>query len=191
VYTTNREHPTVPGDEMLMTRSATGAMLWAKGCVRQVAIVPHYRGGDGPSGRCREGKVWTIMFGLRQGSRVQRLSDAVRFALEAGDVPDDVDASTLAMVEQWGRYAGRTVTYFRVFDPAQAASRWPDVFSKLSYADLEASPRLVLFGGLVEADGTVVLTHVPAKQLATPHREPADRAAHTDDERFVFPSRSA
>jgi hypothetical protein len=111
----------------------------------------------------------------------------VRFAIQAHDLPSNVDVSTLAMVEQRGRYAGRTITYFRVFNPTQVAAHAPDVATRLSYADLESRPELVLCAGMLEQDGTVVMTHVPVARLEVPQRQAADRAAHADDERFVFP----
>ena len=113
----------------------------------------------------------------------------MRFALQAGDVPAHLDATTLAMVEQRGRYAGRTVTYSGVRSCSRLSLA--RCLQQLSYADLATSPELVLCSGLVEADGTVVLTHSPSQQLGTPDREPADRTAHADDERFVFPSQPA
>jgi hypothetical protein len=131
------------------------------------------------------------MFGFQRGSAVHRLPEPIRVALDAARPSARVDASTLAMVELRGRFAGRKVTFFRVFNPTQAASHAPDVFSKLSYADLESHPELVLYAGLLEQDGSVVMTQTPAEQGAVLLREPADRAAHQDDERFVAQSQQA
>ncbi len=57
-----------------------------------------------------------------------------------------------------------------------------------AYKDLSAYPKLVLRTGHVEEDGGVVINRpVRSVDAAIPVRAPADRAAHADDERFVFP----
>ena len=128
------------------------------------------------------------MFGFRRRSGQWSPSAAICRALEADGLPPGIDrASALGVVESRGRYSGRKVTYFRVFDPAPATERELDV---RSFEDLEAHPDLVLRAGHIEQDGTVMIKwRAPALDAATPVRELADRAAHGGDERFVFPER--
>jgi len=55
---------------------------------------------------------------------------------------------------------------------------------------LYAHAYLVMAAGHGERDGLVVLTDARDPDArATPLRVPANRAAHLDDERFVFPDR--
>src|ERR671931_136367 len=99
--------------------------------------------------------------------------------------------STVGVVESSHRYAGRQVTAFRVFDPKRAAGRAVDLFTSSTYDDLGAHLDLVLRAGFIDQDGTVVIyTHSPAQDAGVPTRVPADRAAHADDERYVFPGKS-
>ena len=128
------------------------------------------------------------MFGFRHRSSQRSPSAAIGRALESDGLPPGIDrASELGMVESRGRYSGRKVTYFRVFDPARAAERELEV---RAFGDLDTHRTLVLRTGHVEQDGTVVMTwRAPALDAATPVRELADRAAHGGDERFVFPER--
>jgi hypothetical protein len=127
------------------------------------------------------------MFGFmwRSGARVP--SAAIGRALELEGLPPGIGAaSSLGVVESRGRYAGRGVTYIRVFDPARAAERVLDV---LAFKDLDDYRSLVLRTGHVEKDGTVVLSwRAPSTDAEIPVRERADRAMHTGDERFVFPN---
>jgi len=77
------------------------------------------------------------------------------------------------------------VRYFRAFDPARAAERGIQV---RLFTDLDTHAELVLGSGHVERDGTVVLSQRDGSALSTTFkRSEADRAAHGDDERFVFP----
>src|SRR5215216_168450 len=102
-------------------------------------------------------------------------------------MPSGTMVSTLGVVESAGKSSGRKVTYFRVFDPKQAAARSVDVFTKFTYQDLGNHLDLVLRSGFIERDGTIVLySRTPSPDAAIPARQPADRAAHTDDEKFVF-----
>jgi hypothetical protein len=124
------------------------------------------------------------MFGFKRKSGVRSPSAALRRALESDGLPAGTDASALGVVESRDRYAGRTVTYFRVFDPARAAARSVDV---RGYDDLEAHPDLVLRAGHIEQDGAIVIGwRAAAADAASPTRERADRGAHGDDERYVF-----
>ncbi len=130
------------------------------------------------------------MFGFRRRLDQRSPSAAIFRAIESDGLPPGVDAaSALGVVESRGTYAGRKVTYIRVFDPARATEHGLDV---RAFGDLEAHPDLVLRAGHVEQDGTVVITwRAPALDAATPVRERADRAAHGGDERFVFQNRAA
>ena len=125
------------------------------------------------------------MFGFMRRSGERSRSAAIQRALERDGLPPGIDAAAaLGVVESGGTYAGRRVSYIRVFDPARAAERAVDV---RAFGDLDGHPDLVLRMGHVEKDGTVVITwRPPAADAATPPRERADRAMHADDERFVF-----
>ena len=126
------------------------------------------------------------MFDFMRRSSPQHPTTAIRHALkEDGLFSDGGEAVELSVVESRGRYAGRTVRYFRVFDPAQTGTRGLNI---RSYQDLNAHPGLHLRTGHVEEDGSVIINpRVPSLDAAIPERERADRAALTGDERFVFP----
>jgi hypothetical protein len=62
------------------------------------------------------------------------------------------DMIPLRMLEERGQYAGRPVTYFRVFDPTNA--KWAGVELR-RYDSLDA--RRILHSGHVERDGQIVL----------------------------------
>ena len=127
------------------------------------------------------------MFDFLRRSGMQCPSGAVFRALEAQGLPPGTDISALGVVRSLGRFAGRKVTYLRVYDPRRAATRVANVFTKFTYQDLDAHPYLVLRAGFIEQDGTVVTyAQSPALDAAVPLREPADRAAHAEDERPVL-----
>ena len=127
------------------------------------------------------------MFGFKRKSGVQSPSAAMSRALESDGLPAGVDAAALGVVEDRGSYAGRGVSYVRVFDRARVAARAVGV---QSFGDLDAHPDLVLRMGHVEKDGAVVITwRAPSPDAETPTREQADRTTH-DDERFVFPGQA-
>ena len=127
------------------------------------------------------------MFGFTRKSEVAGPSAAILRALKSDGWPAGVDmASALGVVVSRGGYAGRKVTYFRLFDAERASARGASVHA---FGDLDARPDLVLRSGHLEKDGTVVITwREPAADAAAPARERADRATHGDDERFVFPA---
>jgi hypothetical protein len=126
------------------------------------------------------------MFDFLHKPGMRSPSAAMRRALEADNLPRGTDLSALGVVESPGRYAGRKVHYFRVFDPRRAAEQNVDVFSASAYHDLDAHLDLVLRAGFIEGNGTVLLfAQPPAPEGAVPPREPADRAAHADVERFI------
>jgi len=125
------------------------------------------------------------MFGFTRKSGQRSPTDAVRRALESDGLPPGIaDSAALGVTESHGNYAGRKVTYIRVFDPARAAEAGLKI---QTYADLDAHPNLVLRKGHVEKDGTVVITwRAPLPGAETPARQAADRAMHTDGQ-FVHP----
>jgi hypothetical protein len=125
------------------------------------------------------------MFRLFRRSNSHPPADSIVQALASNGLPQDMDPATLAVVEQRGSYAGRQVRYFRAFDPVRAAERGIQV---RQFADLDTHPELVLGSGHLEHDGKLVLSQRDRSPLATTFtRRAADRAAHGDDERFVFP----
>ena len=93
------------------------------------------------------------------------------------------DSAALTVLERHGSYSGRRVNFFRAFNPTQATA---GAIRIRAFADLDAHRELVLGSGHVEHEGMVVLTSQPEQDHAVPIREPADRGAHADDERFVF-----
>src|SRR5205809_1000175 len=97
------------------------------------------------------------MFGFLRKSGMRSPSAAMLRALERDGLPPGTVVSTLGVVESRGTSSGRKVTYFRVFDPKQAAARAVDVSSKDSYENLNANLDLVLRAGFIEQDGTVVI----------------------------------
>ena len=84
-----------------------------------------------------------------------------------------------------GRYAARTVCYFRVFDPARTSERGLAI---RAYRDLSAHPDMLLRTGHIEQDGSVVIDHrVRSLDAAIRMQELEDRSAHAGNERFIFP----
>jgi hypothetical protein len=130
------------------------------------------------------------MFGFGRKPDPQSPSAAIRQAIgQAGPVGRIDDLSTLRVVESRGRYAGRTVTFVRIYDPALAAQ---SVVTVKHFDDLDLHPGLVLWSGHVERDGGVsIRRNGPALDAATPTRASANRDGHEDDERFVFFTRDA
>lgn len=96
------------------------------------------------------------MFGIFRRSAPRPLSDEIRRAIEKdGMTPSVSNPSLLRMVAVGGRYSDRKVTYFRIFDPSNAAQQTMDI---RRYKDFDVFPGLVLRSGHVEQDGTVILT---------------------------------
>ena len=106
------------------------------------------------------------MFDFLRKPAMRTPSDALREALEANNLPDGVNMSKLGVVESRGRYAGRTVTYIRVFDRDSAARHSMDIHSRRAYKDFDAHRDLILGAGFVEKDGTVVLHAQPSAPAA-------------------------
>jgi hypothetical protein len=131
------------------------------------------------------------MFNFMHRSGMRSPSAALLRALQSDGLPPGTDVSRLGVVESRGRYSGRKVTFIRVFDPNRAAGRSVDVFTDHTYDDLNAHLDLVLRSGHIEQDGTVMITSRAASPDAqVPRREPAIRADHADDEKFVFQKES-
>ena len=129
------------------------------------------------------------MFSLFRRSHPRQLTAAMTRALVSGGLPPGLQASTLSVVLQHGSYSGRRVSHFRIFDPIRLAERGLQV---QAFGDLDAHPDLVLGSGHVESDGAVVLsTRRDSRVTSTPARSEADRSAHIDDERIVFPTGTA
>ena len=126
------------------------------------------------------------MFDILRRSSPRELSRTVRHAFERDGLLFVIDAYPAHhMAELRGRYAGRTVTFIRVFDPAHVAKRGLKV---RAYRDLDAHLDLVLATGRIEDDGEVTIDRMaPVAEAAVPARARRDRAAHAGDERFVFP----
>ena len=130
------------------------------------------------------------MFGFLRTAAPRSPSAAICHVIEQSGLPSwIISSSMLRVVESRGRYAGRPVTFIRVFDPVRAAEREVVV---QRFRDLDAQPSLVLWSGHVERDGVVALARrSPGPDLRMSTRSRADRAAHPDDERFVFQGRDA
>jgi hypothetical protein len=120
------------------------------------------------------------MFGFKRKPAVQQPSAALSRAIVASGLPPGCNhpVTTFRVVERQERYSGRKVTQVRIFDPSQAEARGVAVGT---YDDLDTHPDLILCTGRVEQDGTVSITRqATAPSTATPTRQAADRAAHTD-----------
>jgi hypothetical protein len=107
----------------------------------------------------------------------------IRQTLADAGVPSAADPAGLTVLERMGSYSGRRVNFFRAFDPTRAAAR---SLSVQGFRDLDGHQDLVLGSGHVEHEGLVMLDGRPEAEHATPVRALADRADHSDDERFVF-----
>jgi hypothetical protein len=90
-------------------------------------------------------KFWQKTGALPVSPRLRSLLVDKRGVTEEG-------STTLRMIEQRGQYAGRSVTFFRVFNPETAARA--NVVPR-HYRDL--SDDLVLHAGHIEGDGSIVL----------------------------------
>jgi hypothetical protein len=107
------------------------------------------------------------MFAFLRRSPPPALTEAIRHAIEK-DGMAPTNPSRLRMVEVGGRYSDRRVTYFRVFDPSNAAQQTLDI---RRYTDFDVFPGLVLRSGHVEREGTVV----PTKPVSTLPAQPTVR----------------
>lgn len=128
------------------------------------------------------------MFNFFRRAQPRRPTTRIAQALVSNGLTPGVDPSRLGLVLRHGSYAGRGVNYFRVFDPTQVSERNLQI---RRFADLDASPELVIGSGHVEDDGTVVLSRRDQTRAAnTLVRDEADRSAHRDDDEFVFPDQA-
>lgn len=126
------------------------------------------------------------MFDFLRKPGMRTPSAALRRALEANSLPAGADVAELGVVESRGSYAGRPVTYIRVFDPASAVRRSVDVYSRQAYKDFNAHLDLVLRAGFVEQDGRVVLYAQPAASTAAAGSgETAERGARADHAQVI------
>jgi hypothetical protein len=105
------------------------------------------------------------MFKVFNRSRPPRYP-TIREALVHSGLSTAADSNQVVVVEKTGQYAGRRVTFFRAFEPERL--------------------EVLLRSGHVEQDGRIVVDSRPEPEGATPVRQPANRADHTDDERLVF-----
>jgi hypothetical protein len=129
------------------------------------------------------------MFNWLRRRGTQHPGLALREALLKDGLPAGIDPATLGLLEEHGQYAGRRVTYVRVFDALRAADLG---LQPRAFGDLDRHPELLVAAGHVEQNATVVITRRPMESDAPLHaRDKADRAAHADDERHVFPPTSA
>jgi len=129
------------------------------------------------------------MFNWLRRRGTQHPGLALREALLKDGLPAGIDPATLGLLEEHGQYAGRRVTYVRVFAALRAADLG---LQPRAFGDLDRHPELLVAAGHVEQNGTVVITRRPMESDAPLHaRDKADRAAHADDERHVFPPTSA
>lgn len=112
------------------------------------------------------------MFSFIRKPGARSPSAAIRRAIEADGLPLGVDRpSVLAVVEQRGRYALRSVTYIRIFEPAWARALGVDV---RVFGDLDVHPDLILKSGHVERDGEVIITARASESEPTPQTPSAD-----------------
>jgi hypothetical protein len=125
------------------------------------------------------------MFGFLRAPAPRSPSAAICRVIEQSGLPAWIGRSSmLRVVESRGRYAGRPVTFIRVFDPVRAAEREVVV---QRFRDLDTQPSLVLWSGHVERDGLVALSRrSPGPDLRPSTRSHADRTAHADDAHLVF-----
>jgi hypothetical protein len=99
-------------------------------------------------------------------NRPQLRYPTIRQALVEAGLSAAGDSARIAVLEKHGQYAGRRVNFFRAFEPGHQD--------------------LLLRSGHVEPEGKVILDGVSGPEGATPVRERANRADHTDDEHLVF-----
>ena len=94
------------------------------------------------------------MFGFLNTSQVKNVPEEVERMLRLEEGLRSADFAELRIVKSTGQYAGRNVTFIRVFDPGRALSRGVTVRNA---KDLDGHADLVLRAGIVEQDGRVVI----------------------------------
>mgnify|MGYP001587235283 FL=1 len=92
------------------------------------------------------------MWNWMDRSEVRPLTNVVRGVLLQERGLSGVAAGPLRMALKKGRYAGRDVTYFRVFDPAAQAAGAPVT---AHFSDLDGAA--ALYSGHIEREGHVIL----------------------------------
>jgi len=101
-----------------------------------------------------------MMWKFWQKPGVVPVSTKVRVLLVKDRGVSEDNATKLRMIEESGHYDGRSVTYFRIFDPEVAGRA---KVKPHRYGDLDGD--LVLHAGHIERDGSVVLnTATPPKR---------------------------
>jgi hypothetical protein len=98
--------------------------------------------------------------------RPQLRYPTIRQALVQAGLSAAGDSARIAVLEKDGQYAGRRVNFFRAFEAGHQD--------------------LLLRSGHVEREGKVIVDSVSEAEGATPVRQLANRADHTDDEHLVF-----
>jgi hypothetical protein len=126
------------------------------------------------------------MFNFLRRSRPADSAGSIRQAVVAESPQPGLDPHGLTVLERSGSYSGRPVKYFRVFDPGAAAASGLQL---RRYEDLDSHPELVVGSGHIERGGRLVLRPRPSTHVtARPPRLLAQREAHAEDERIVFPN---
>jgi hypothetical protein len=105
------------------------------------------------------------MFGFFRKSEPRHPAAALSEALLTAGRTSSANVAGLQVLERRGNYAGRRVTYFRAFDPADLAAR---AVTAAAYTDLDSYPDLVLASGHLEQDGAVMLNRAYLPTTATP-----------------------
>ena len=122
------------------------------------------------------------MFSFLRTASPREPSVALQHALTQQGLPHGLSVKRLRVLATQGKYAGRSVRYFRVFDPAAQGQLSVEKFN-----DLDSHPELVVGSGHMEHGGAFALMErATATGSLTPTRERADRALHADDEHLVF-----
>ena len=92
------------------------------------------------------------MWGFNQRTATVGLYKKLALHLAEERGLSNVAAATLSVLEKSGRYDGRRVTEFRVYDPAKTGATGA---KSLQFGDLDATD--VLYSGHTEKDGHIVL----------------------------------
>lgn len=103
------------------------------------------------------------LLGMFGGMR--SLRPEVRAAIQERHGLSESAMAELMVVESNGKFAGRGVTHFRVFRPAEAAARGLQV---KNFADLDGTPALVAYEGHEEMDTRLVSLKGPVRPTAQP-----------------------
>ncbi|MBI3952994.1 MAG: hypothetical protein HY330_00605 [Chloroflexi bacterium] len=103
------------------------------------------------------------LLGMFGGSR--SLRPEVKAAIQSRHGLNDKAFAELKVVESSSKFAGRPVTYFRIFKPAEAVARGLQV---KNFADLNEAPALVIYEGHEEMDTRLVSLKGPDRPTAQP-----------------------